>query len=555
MIQSNCQCLSNSLKLHNKGHSVCCNHNKRLELFRDFVGTALVMKMLESANMRFILLTLILLCSRGITLAEDKSYIIKKYDLLIEPDFKTRSLSLTATLEIDNPGLRDTLTFGLNDRYDSVSVTSESAPRIIERAGGWIVVVLGKPITHSTLIFRLRGMLGNSNDENREIVADSSLFLLWSDRFYPIDFDRWATVRTELVLPSGFQAIAPGKMTKAEPSGPRVVYVFETSRPTVMFSVFADLRWIKTEREINGIHFQTLLYPGQQRFSDQIFSTSSEILKFYSETFFPYPFDQFSFVTISDMFARRAFPGFVGYEPGYLEKEFATTGHDAHETALLWWDYTIHGNGPGSFQWTEGFGDYAEILYDQAYHKPVPTTFRRFREQFLALPPEQDVLYSDLRGNTPQAIVHGKYPWLMHLVRYVVGDSAFHKAMMLVFDRLKFRSFSMDEFISTLEEGCGQSLQWWHEEWLVRKGVPEIAFKSDVRKSSSRYAVTCTLEQRRNVYHFPLEIGIESQAGLRIEKVNLSERRMTFTFESKDRPTKIVLDPKGWVLMNVTSLE
>jgi aminopeptidase N len=111
----------------------------------------------------------------------------------------------------------------------------------------------------------------------------------------------------------------------------------------------------------------------------------------------------------------------------------------------------------------------------------------------------------------------------------------------------------MDEFISTLEEGCGQSLQWWQKEWLERKGVPTVSLTSQIQKRDSKYAVICTLEQQGQLYHLPLVIGIETPHGIRREKVQLNERRMTFTFESKEEPTRILLDPQGWMLMNVIS--
>jgi hypothetical protein len=487
--------------------------------------------------------------------SQSPSYRIEHIDLRIQPDFNSKVVSLLATIEIKNPRLESEFTFGLNDRYDSVIVTAGFSATSIKRADGEIAVTLKNPSEDIRLVFKLRGLLGKSIDENCAIVSDSSLFLLWSDRFYPIDFGRWASMKTEIVLPSGFQAVAPGRITNLKKVGSNIVYTFETSRPTVSFSVFADSRWIKTERNMNGIRMQTLLYAESQKFSDQIFSTSSEILKFFSEVLSPYPFDEFSFVTIRGMYARRAFPGFVGYEPRYLEKEFTTTGHDAHETSLLWWTYTLHGAGPGSFQWTEGFGDYAEILFDEAYHKPIPKIFQRFRGEYLATPADQDLLYSDLRGNTPQKFIHGKYPWLLHVVRSVVGDSAFRNALKLVFNRFQYRTFTMNDFVSTLEEGCGQSLQWWREEWLGRKGVPTIAINSETQKRDSHFVVVCTLEQRRGLHHLPLTIGIESSHGLRREKVLLNEKRMMFTFESKEQPTRILLDPDGWVLMNVTSME
>jgi hypothetical protein len=398
-----------------------------------------------------------------------QTFSIRHYDLLIKPDLASKHLSVTATIDIVNPGLDSSFLFGLNSSYESVTVTCNESPLVLERTGGWITATAKEPVAAMQLRFELQGKPGMSNDEKRGVIEDSSLFLLWSDRFYPIDFERWATVRTEVLLPSGFQAIAPGRLTKTEQADGGQRIVFESSGPAVMFSVFADRRWIRTEREINGLRMQTLLYPESQEFADQIFRTSSEVIGYFSSLLHPYPFEQFSFITISGMFARRAFPGFVGYAPHYLAKEFTTTGHDAHETSLLWWGYTTRGRGPGSFQWTEGFGDYVEIMYDEAFNKPIPANFRRFREQYLAMPAEEDVAYTELRGNTPQKIVHGKYPWLMKVIRDAVGDTAFVRALKLLFERYRFRTFTMDEFIAVLEEGTGRELEWWRKEWLERK--------------------------------------------------------------------------------------
>ena len=45
-------------------------------------------------------------------------------------------------------------------------------------------------------IFRLSGTPGKSAGESRPVIDDDSLFLLWSDRFYPADFDDWTLLRT-----------------------------------------------------------------------------------------------------------------------------------------------------------------------------------------------------------------------------------------------------------------------------------------------------------------------------------------------------------------------
>lgn len=484
---------------------------------------------------------------------QTKAYDVQHYELSIEPDFAAKQISLSTTIVIDNATLESSFSFELNENYQSVGVSSPESPVLVKRQRRLITVTLEKPALKITLVFNLKGSPGKSMDEEREVIGDQSLFLLWSDRFYPITFSDWATVKTTISLPAEFKVLAPGREIKLERDGANIRHVFESTVPEVAFSVFADTRWIKTERKLNGVRMQTLLHPESQKFAEQIFTTSSQVLKFYSDKFCPYPFAQFSFVTIKGIFARRAFSGSVGYEPKYLEKEFTTTGHDAHETSLLWWGHIIRGTGSGSSQWLEGFGDYAEVLYGERYKKTLPRNFRFFRSKYLALPAEQDLLYSELRGNTDQALVHGKYPWLMHLIRYVIGDKGFERAMKLLFKKQNFHALTMEEFVATLEEGSGQSLQWFRDEWLKRRGVPVISLKSEVQNVGGTYHISCVLEQTGEIYHLPVEIGIHTEKGIKLEKVFMNEKQERFSFQSKEKPIGIVLDPNDWILKRSSS--
>jgi len=504
-----------------------------------------------AATLSFLIFGLLLTLSSapGAQDAGGVTYSLRGYNLEIVPDFNAHRLSVDATIDIANPQLLPSFVFGLSSRYSTVIVEADSSRVTAERSGDWITVTLARPTRAIRLRFHLEGAPGISVDENRAVIADSSLFLLWSDRFYPMDFERWAPVRISLILPAGFQAIAPGRLVSSTVESGKTHFVFESLRPTTLFSVFADCRWRTSARVVNGVTMKTLLCPQSERFREQILATSGDVLKFYSDMMCPYPFDGFSFVEIDSIYARRAFPGFIGYSPRYLEKEFTTTGYDAHETALLWWDYTIRGTGPGSFQWTEGFGDYAEVMYAQSIGKPIAQTFQRFREEYLNTPASDDLIYNDLRGNTPQKLIHGKYPWLLHLVRYVTGEKAFRSGLQLLFRRYRDSTFTMDRFVSTLEDGTGQSLKWWREEWLERRGVPDLMVSGKFESSAAGTQLSCTITQRGNVYHLPLEISVTSGGQTQVETVRLSKGVETFKFSSVTPPATVQIDPGGWVLM------
>jgi hypothetical protein len=385
-------------------------------------------------------------------------YDIKRYELEIRPDFSVGTLCVGAKIDIDNPRGDHAFRFGLSRQYERVTVTVDGREVALTRSGG-VVEIAAPERKNATLRFTMCGGSMRSEDEERPLIDENSLFLLWSDRFYPIDFGDWAPVKTSVLLPAGMLAIAPGVLKSTRTTAEGVWHVFEARTPTVNFSVFADRRWIRTTRSIGQIRMVTLLHPESQRFADILFRTSEDVVEYYTRLHGYYPAEQFAFVTLAGMYARRAFPGFVGYEPKYLERTMARDGYDGHETSLLWWGYATHGEGPGAFQWTEGFGDYVEMLYAEARQKPMPFNRQRAREAFLAIDPKPEVALTDLKGNTPQPLIHGRLPWMMEALRGSIGDSAFRRGIRLLFHRYRSRTFTLDQFMSVFEEVVSPDLR------------------------------------------------------------------------------------------------
>jgi hypothetical protein len=475
-------------------------------------------------------------------------------ELVIRPDIAARRLFVEATLHIANPGSRNSFTFLLADWYSSVAVRSRSGPASVLRDKGVVEVRVRRPSREERLVFRLSGIPGKSAGEARPVIDDDSLFLLWSDRFYPVDFDDWSILRTRVELPESFRVLAPGCRTTLKEPGNRRVEVFETSEPIRAATILADTRWIVTERTYGGRRLRTFLYPDAQPLAEHVQASSADVLDFYASRFGPYAFDEFNFATVEGIFARRAVAGGVIYSPAFLDREMRSTGHDAHETALLWWFYTVAGRGPGSFQWIEGFGDYAEVLYDEARGLPIPAIFESFRFGYLGMAgtAEEPTISEPNRGSRWGNYVHGRLPWLMHLLRFAVGDAAFDRTLRLLFDRWRFRSFTLEEFVATLAEGTGQSLDWWRTEWLDRGGVPELTWRSEVSPERGGFRVSLTLRQTGALYHLPLEIGIETDQGLRLERVQLDEPLREFQFFSPSEPRRVLVDPRRWLLAKIT---
>jgi hypothetical protein len=225
-------------------------------------------------------------------------------ELDIAPDLGRRRLSLRATLTLDN--LRWDAIRSLADWYTDVRVRSRASATFERRT---ITVHVAEPAADEQLVFDLAGAPGRSEDEARDVLSDSSLFLLWSDRFYPADFDDWAIMRGRVSLPEEFRLLAPGRPVSGDTAGGARTWEFETSQPIRLATIIADGRWIESDRLVNGWRVRTLLHPGSERWADQIAATSSDVLAFYQERFGPYAFDGFTFATVEGIFARRSVAG------------------------------------------------------------------------------------------------------------------------------------------------------------------------------------------------------------------------------------------------------
>jgi hypothetical protein len=387
------------------------------------------------------------------------AYDITSYDLNIRPDFTTGAISLRVALRITNAAAAESFDFGLSARYVTVTATIDGQAAPITRTGSTIAVANTARRRDVELEFELAGTPGKSEDENRPVIDADSLFLLWSDRFYPIDFADWATVRTSVLLPAGMSAIGPGSERSETPTAAGVWHVFESRTPSVKFSVLADRRWVRATWRVGRVRMVTLLHPEVASRADALRRTSADVLQYYSALHGFYPADQFAFVTVAGMFARRAFPGFVGYEPSYLIRTLAEDGYDAHETSLLWWGYATHGEGPGAFQWTEGFGDYVEVLYTRARHTPVSANLRRARDRFLAANPPLSIAPASLTGSSPQPAIHGDLPWRMDAVRRAIGGARFRAAIQRLFRIYRWRTFTLDEFVAVFEQQAPASVR------------------------------------------------------------------------------------------------
>ena len=72
------------------------------------------------------------------------------------------------------------------------------------------------------------------------------------------------------------------------------------------------------------------------------------------------------------------------------------------------------------------------------------------------------------------ANTYPKGAWVLHMLRKEIGDQAFFRAIRTYYERFRNTSVVTDDFVSVVEEISKQELSWFFEQWLNRKGCPEL---------------------------------------------------------------------------------
>lgn len=130
----------------------------------------------------------------------------------------------------------------------------------------------------------------------------------------------------------------------------------------------------------------------------------------------------------------------------------------------------------------------------------------------------------------------------LHQLRLQLGNASFAKAMGTVHARFSGRAATTAQILQALSEGAGRDVAPILRPWLERVDLPAPKFQVRMKKVEAGFEVKLDLEQGGVAYPFAASVAIETEEGLRLERVQMSGDPATFTFATKARPLRLVFN-------------
>ncbi len=305
----------------------------------------------------------------------------------------------------------------------------------------------------------------------------------------------------------------------------------------------------------DSLPFEYYVFPEHLENAKKDFEEHPQMMEFFASTFGEYPFmkEKYGVAEFLWQFGAMEHQTITGIGSNFVSGRKFFTDIYVHELAHHWW-----GNAVGPKTWkdiwlNEGFATYSEALYDE--HKTgsdalKSTMLSKYQDNFIGR------LYDpadDLFNQT----IYDKGAWVLHMLRWEVGDSSFFRILRNYFEEYKYKSASTSDFKKICEEISGKDLTKFFDQWIY-KGDDQIKMNIEWKiESEKNNNVTVQidfkqLQERYKEFHFPVEIQFVDKNGkYENARFYIDEREDVLFHELKFEPDTVVSDPDYWLLADI----
>lgn len=335
--------------------------------------------------------------------------------------------------------------------------------------------------------------------------------------------------------------------------------------PYLFFMGVGDYAIVKDT--YNGMEVNYYVEKEYASVAKKIFGNTPEMIAFFEKvTGVKYPW-----VKYSQMTARDYVSGAMENTTATLHQEGAQQdarelldensweGTIAHELFHQWFGDYVTAESWSNLTVNESFADYSEYLWLEHKYGADDAGAENFTQMqsYLGQPEESEKdlvrFYYDDKEEMFDLVSYQKGGRILHMLRQVVGDSAFFKGLNKYLTDNKFGTGEAHQLRLALESVSGRDLNWFFNQWYFGYGHPVVDISYAYDDAAKKVNVTINqMQGEDNLFELPLDIDVYNGAQKVRYSVWLNEKSETFTFPYTTRPDLVNVDANKFTLWQKT---
>ncbi|HXB56534.1 MAG TPA: M1 family aminopeptidase [Vicinamibacteria bacterium] len=506
---------------------------------------------------------------------------ILHHDLRVRFDPERYGISAEDTVRLRVLVPTSNLRLRLDDAFQVASVTSREGGNHLffrVRDQGSLVVSLG-PLSgvlgEVALTVRYAGIHNpapidqellqtgkpTADTEEQNVRIETAVVYTNRTAWYPRNNnDNYARARLRFDVPVGFSVVTGGERVSARVEGARTRLEYRQEQPgkyiTAAVGRFDDVGM----RQDGDLVVRGFGLPRTRGIARELLPLAQDILRFFAEEFGPCPY---SFLNLAVLEGQtpggHSPPGMVLMQdrPSFLLKhglrDDPANFSDvpgfflAHELAHQWWGQGVAGQNYRERWLSEGAAQYAAALWvrrsrgEEAFRALLARIGRWALHHSAQGPINLGHRLGHLQGD-PQiyrAVVYDKGAYVLHMLRAIVGDEVFSRAMRQFQAQHRYAKAGTDDLREALETASGKNLEPYFREWVYGTALPVLQVSHRTEKTARGFRTTIEVRPRNLPGPVPLQIGVTHEGGRESLTVTLSPEGGSWTVESASAPRRV----------------
>ncbi len=327
-------------------------------------------------------------------------------------------------------------------------------------------------------------------------------------------------------------------------------------------------KWDKVTDYWRGRPVDYYVDPGYGKDARAIFAHTPEMIEFFSDKLgFDYVWPKYAQVIVKNFVSgamenttATVFGDFIQFHDEDVIKSGSNDYIVSHELFHHWFGDLVTCESWANITLNEGFANYAEYLWYEHKYGRERADISRMDELngYFGEENKHPLIYSHYPNENAVFDAHSynKGGLVLHMLRDLVGDEAFFSSLRLYLQQHAYNSVEAADLRQSFEEVTGMDLSWFFDQWFFGKGHPVLDVKQSFDTDSKKVTVEITQTQEQlgypAVFRLPVDIGIYYKGGTNdMHKVWLEEKTQSFTWDVKEEPGAVIIDPRDILLIQV----
>ena len=377
-------------------------------------------------------------------------------------------------------------------------------------------------------------------------------FLTYPARWFPVSgytTDRFAA-NVRVTVPMGYTVVASGLDTRTA-SGDKTAYEFKFERPSFPGS-FAVVKGNPVKVQSEGVTTSLYFRGAEAGMAQHYGEETGKEMSYFTGMFGLPPYANLTVIETED----GAPNGYAA--PGLLFLNPHGIGHEpngrllANEISRQWFEELVSPTSRNHLWLTNGLAAYSELLWTEhaAGAGAMESQMHDVMVEALTIDNVPIIQAARLEDYSPElwALTGSKGAAVMNMLRYVMGDDKFFRALKQYAQNFSWKSALTDDFRKIASDVSGQDLGYFFIQWIESSGAPEFKLDYTIYRTQKGFRVMGKIAQDLDTFRMPVVLKIETEGNPEEKKVDVVGTSSEFSVDTFGKPKNVVIDPAEQVL-------